>query len=77
MMHNDLCPLCKDYPDNGDYIFVRCSKRTKVRKAVNAWWDLWPTASNNVEELFNGVGASCGSNYFTHLAKDLVVQAFT
>ncbi|KAJ9566154.1 hypothetical protein OSB04_002120 [Centaurea solstitialis] len=70
-----LCAFCKEHQENGNHIFVTCTKPTEVRRIVNKWWNVLPESCNNTNEVL-GSFSSMKHASNGEIIKDAIVHAY-
>ena len=70
-----LCVLCKDHQENGDHLFVTCTKSTEVRKTVNKWWNVLTECCLNTNEVL-GNFSSMKQAGKTEIIQEAIIHAY-
>ena len=62
LLIDDLCPLCKDFPESRDHIFVTCRLAAEVRAEINNWWNIMVNNGSSLEDMVSRLFAHDDNN---------------
>ena len=75
LLNSTICVLCKEQPESGEHLFVKCKITKEIRKSVNRWWNVLKEDCSSIQEVFGSFMTKNRSSR-DEMIKDAIVQAY-
>ena len=50
---DDLCPLCKEWPESRDHLFINCKLAIEVCTEIKKWWNVMMINGNSLDDSYS------------------------